>query len=81
MNLLLPLMRAIVKMIVLMPYRLPADRIFLNPPTFRKVFSTCAPFPCRLHLAVGRPRRPTQRFPKHSPKRFPSVSKALSEEK
>ena len=68
-----------------MPYRLPADRNVLNPITFRNVFSTCALFPYWLHLAVGRRRRPTQRFPKRVPKRFPkrspSVSKALSEEK
>ena len=64
-----------------MPFRLPADRIVLNPPTFRNVFSTCALFPYRLHLAVGRLRRPTQRFPKRYPKRFPSVSEAFSEEK
>ena len=64
-----------------MPYRLPADRIVLNPPTFRNVFSTCALFPYRLHLAVGRLRRPTRRFPKRFPKRSPNVSKALSGEK
>ena len=64
-----------------MPYRLPANQIILDPPAFRNVFSTCALFPYWLHLAVGRLRRPTQRFPKRFPKRSPSVSKALSEEK
>ena len=55
-----------------MPYRLPADRIVLNPTTFRNVFSKCALFPYRLHLAVGHLRRPTHRFPNRFPKRFPS---------
>ena len=59
-----------------MPYRLPADLTILNPPTSRNVFSKCALFPYWLHLAVGRLRRPTQRFPKRFPNPFPSVSES-----
>ena len=61
-----------------MPYRLPADQIVLNPPTFRNVFSTCALFLYWLHLAVGRLRRPTfsvfrKRFSEAFSERFQSA--------
>ena len=62
-----------------MPYRLPADRIILNPPAFRNVFSTCRAFSILASPRCGAPAAPhtafSEAFSEALPKRFPNGTK------
>ena len=63
-----------------MPYRLPADRIILNPPKFRKVFSTCRTVSLLASPRCGAPAAPHTAFSETFSEAFSELfSEAFSE--
>ena len=63
-----------------MPYRLPADQIILNPPKFRKVFSTCRTVSLLASPRCGAPAAPHTAFSETFSEAFSELfSEAFSE--